>query len=238
MPPQPGVIVQDGRNPSPSRASWKTEPGKKPGRPRGLTNSKKRERDKQIVRDRLVNDLSWGALALKYDLDERSCRRIVAAFRTKNAESLGEIDPAGEVWDHLQAYEAQIERMRDLREHARGQSNFNALLGAERLIVTLRQAKLNLMQEAGMLPRNLGSLRHIHETRVFVETVMSVLTGSDAVTWMPKTRSKSYWFCWSRPRPPNRPSTRTFFLLTTSVSRCGRARPGFRVEPRGGDPAG
>jgi hypothetical protein len=173
MPPQPGVIVQDGRNPS-ARASW-SEARKKSGRPKGLTNSKKRERDKKIVRDRLVNDLSWGALALRYDLDERSCRRIVAAFRTKNVASLSEIDPEGEVWDHLEAYEAQIERMRDLREHAHGQSNFNAVVGAERLIVTLRQAKLNLMQEAGLLPRNLGSLRHIHETKAVVETVMSVL---------------------------------------------------------------
>ena len=174
MPPQPGVIVQDGRNPSPPRTSW-NEAGKKPGRPKGLTNSKKRERDKEIVRDRLVNDLSWGALALKYDLDERSCRRIVAAHRTKNAASLSEIDPEGEVWDHLQGFEAQIERMRDLREDARAQKNLNAVLGAERLITTLRQAKLDLMQEAGLLPRNLGSLAHIHETRVVVETVMSVL---------------------------------------------------------------
>ena len=135
----------------------------------------KRERDKEIVRDRLVNDLSWGALALKYDLDERSCRRIVGAFRTKNAESLSEIDPEGEVWDHLQAYEAQIERMRDLREDARAQRNLNAGLGAERLIMTLRQAKIDLMREAGLLPRNLGWLRHIHETRVVVQTLMSVL---------------------------------------------------------------
>jgi hypothetical protein len=146
MPPQPGVIVQDGRNPSLPRASW-NETGKKPGRPKGLTNSKKRERDKEIVRDRLVNDLSWGALALKYDLDERSCRRIVAAFRTKNAESLREVDPEGEIWDQLQAFEAQIERMRDIREDARAQNNLNAVLGAERLITTLRQAKLDLCKK-------------------------------------------------------------------------------------------
>ncbi len=65
--------------------------------------------------------------------------------------------------------------MRDLREDGRAQNNLNAVLGAERLIATLRQAKLALMQEAGLLPRNLGSLRHIHETRVVVETVISVL---------------------------------------------------------------
>ena len=31
------------------------------------------------------------------------------------------------------------------------------------------------MQEVGLLPRNLGLLRHIHETRIIVETLMSVL---------------------------------------------------------------
>jgi hypothetical protein len=174
MPPQPGVIVQDGRSPSPPRASW-NEAEKTRGRPKGLTTSKKRERDKEIVRDRLVNDLSWGALALKYDLDERSCRRIVAAHRKKNVASLSEIDPEGEVWDHLQGFEAQIERMRDLREDARAQRNLNAVLGAERLITTLRQAKLDLMQEAGLLPRNLGSLRRIFEVEEVVGVVMSVL---------------------------------------------------------------
>ncbi len=142
-----------------------------------MTTSKKRERDKGIVRDRLVNDLSWGALALRYDLDERSCRRIVAAHRTKNVASLSEIDPEGEVWDHLQGFEAQIERMRDLREDARAQKNLNAVVGAERLITTLRQAKIELTQEAGLLPRNLGSLRDIHEIRLVVVT-----TGALSVT--------------------------------------------------------
>jgi hypothetical protein len=67
--------------------------------------------------------------------------------------------------------------MRDLREDARAQKNLNAVVGAERLITTLRQARLELMQEAGLLPRDLGSLAHIHEIRVVVETVMSVLNG-------------------------------------------------------------
>jgi hypothetical protein len=161
----PPVNVRQG-NPQLARTPWKSASEKTPGRPKGLTSSKKRERDKEIVRDRIVNDLSWGALALKYDLDERSCRRIVAAHRTKNAESLSEIDPEGEVWSHLQADEAQIERMRDIREDARAQNNLNAVLGDERLITTLRQANLDLMQEAGLIPRNLGWLRHIHETRL------------------------------------------------------------------------
>lgn len=79
-----------------------------------------------------ASHLSWGALALRYDLGERSCRRIVVAFRAKNAESLREVDPEGEVWSHLQAFEAQIERMRDIRAAARAQNNLNAVLGAER----------------------------------------------------------------------------------------------------------
>jgi hypothetical protein len=65
--------------------------------------------------------------------------------------------------------------MRDLREDGRAQNNLNAVLGAERLITTLRQAKIELMQEAGLLPRNLGSLAQIHEMRVVVEKLMSVL---------------------------------------------------------------
>jgi hypothetical protein len=101
MPGAQAVNVQQGGKPPLAPKPWKNAPGKTRGRPKGLTNSKKRERDKEIVRDRLVNDLSWGALALKYDLDERSCRRILAAHRTKNVASLSEIDPEGEVWDHL-----------------------------------------------------------------------------------------------------------------------------------------
>ena len=85
------VNARQGGKPQPARTE------KALGRPKGLTSSKKRERDREIVRDRVVSDLSWGALALKYDLDERSCRRIVADYRTKNSESLSEIDPEGEV---------------------------------------------------------------------------------------------------------------------------------------------
>jgi hypothetical protein len=65
--------------------------------------------------------------------------------------------------------------MRDLREDARAQSNLNAVLGVERQITALRAAKLELMEAVGLLPRNLGLIRHIHETRAVVDVVMSVL---------------------------------------------------------------
>lgn len=176
MPQLRAVNVQQGGKPRFARKPQKKVAGQTPGRPKGLTESIKRERDREIVRDRLVNDMSWASLALKYDMNARSCRRIVAAWQRTNAGNLREIDPEGEIWEQLQSYEAQIERMRDIRDDARAQKNLNAVLGAERQITTIREAKLGLMQEAGLLPMNLGTLRHVHETKVLVEKIMVVLT--------------------------------------------------------------
>lgn len=148
--------------------------------PKRLTAAQKVKRDNGLVRDRLVNDMSWTSLATKYGIEERSCRRILAEWRRNNASSLDEVDATGELWETLQAYEAQIERLRSLRDKAFKDNNLNAVLGAERQMTTVREAKFAKLQEADMIPKNLGTFKHVFEFRHLVEQVFVVLDKIEA----------------------------------------------------------
>ena len=155
-----------------AKEQTQTKPPKKRVR---VSAAQKVKRDRQLVHDRLVGNLSWTALALKYDLSERGCRKIMALWRREHAGSISETDATGELWETLQGFEAGIERMRALAEKAEKGKNWNVVLGAEREITTIRQAKLRLLQEAEMLPKNLGTFKHVVEINHLVERVMYVL---------------------------------------------------------------
>jgi hypothetical protein len=157
-----------------SRSPARNAAGKPRGRPKGLTPAAKRARDRRLVRDRVVEGLSWSSLALKYDLDASSCRRIVTAWRKEN-RSLDEIDATVEVEEAIQSYEAQIERLQAIRMKAIDAERWNAVLGAERQITKVTQAKLNLMQQANLVPKELGTLKHVVETREVVQKVVLVI---------------------------------------------------------------
>ncbi len=58
MPDARSVNAGKGGSPPPGN------PGKKTGRPAGLTTAAKKERDKKITYDRVVGNMSWAGLAL------------------------------------------------------------------------------------------------------------------------------------------------------------------------------
>ena len=68
-----------------------------------------------------------------------------------------------------------MERLLELRVDALEQNNFNAVLRAERQLTSLIQARMGLMQEAGLVPRDLGVLRHVRRTKEVVNLVADVL---------------------------------------------------------------
>jgi hypothetical protein len=145
------------------------------GRPRGLTRAAKEARDKLIVHDRVVLEMSWASIALKYDLDQRSCERVVASYKARNPAWRHEISPAELIEDELAALETQVERLRALRERAEADENWAVVLGAEKQISAVRLARLKLMQQAKMLPDDLGRLGEMHSNEVVVRAVVSVL---------------------------------------------------------------
>ena len=157
-------------------AKAQIRPKRKPKRqPPKLTATQRVARNRLVVRDRLTNDMSWSALAVKYELSERGVRNIMAEWRRDNAGSIEMVDATGELWETLQGFEAQIERLRELRGNAEASKDWRVVLGAEKQITTVRQAKLALLQEAEMIPKNLGTLKHVIEVDEVVDRVMRVL---------------------------------------------------------------
>jgi hypothetical protein len=152
----------------------KAQVKRKPPRKR-LSAAEQVKRNRELVHDRLVNDLSWSALALKHNISERMCRKVMSGWRRENAGSIDAVDATGELWETLQGFEAQIERLRELRVKAENGKNWNVVLGAERQMTTVRQAKLALLQEAELIPKNLGTFKHVFEVRHVVERVLFVL---------------------------------------------------------------
>lgn len=156
------------------RRTPKKKPRAKPKTKR-LTAAQTVQRDTEVVRDRLVGDMSWTGIATKHGIDESTARRILARWRENNAESIDQVDATGELWETLQGLEAQLERLREGRERAVKQNNLNAELGFEGKMLDTRQAKVKLLQEADMLPKNLGTLKHVFEVRTVVQRVVFVL---------------------------------------------------------------
>lgn len=141
-----------------------------------LTTAQAAKRNAEMVLDRMVRGRSWVSISVKYDLDESTCRRIVAQHREANMLGLDEIDQKSETWEILAGHDAQIERYYDLRERAEAMKNLNAELGAETGIRATRQARTDLLQQVGALPKELGQLRIEFEVRQVVQKIMLVLT--------------------------------------------------------------
>lgn len=164
-PPRGKSLEQQAKGP-------KRAPKRKPPK---LSVRQRSKRDDQVVIDRLVNDMSWPSIAKRHGISERQGRRIVAAYAQEQAPSLDEIDPTEEVWGAIQSDDAAIERLRDTRERAKKQNNLNAEIGAERTIAWLRNQKFSKLQQSGLLPKELGTLKHVYEVRHIVQRLLVVV---------------------------------------------------------------
>jgi hypothetical protein len=132
-------------------------------------------RNRALIADRL-KPMSWVALAAKYNLHERYCRRIFYKWSKSNqGRNLTDVagrDPIEIVYESVARYEGWIEQ---LTEVAFSPEASDASRVAAITAQMNAQSKLTeLLQATGILPRELGKLRIVADVRYVAQAILTV----------------------------------------------------------------
>ena len=141
----------------------------KPG-PR-MNSREKTARDNDIVAARM-RGLSWATIAETYGLSDRQCQQILADYRASHPR-LRERDPIEILDEMLDRYEAAQE---ELAIVAATTAHDATRVGAIRTRLAALEAQANLLMAVGVLPRDLGVLRHDIDVHAMAGEAVAVLT--------------------------------------------------------------
>jgi hypothetical protein len=131
----------------------------------------KTNRDNEIVAARM-RGLSWAAIAARYELSERQCQQILEDYRASHPR-LRERDPIEILDDMLDAYAAAQE---DLAIVAATTKHRATKVGAIRTRLDALGEQTRLLMMIGVLPRDLGVLRHDIDLHAMARKMVAVLT--------------------------------------------------------------
>ena len=131
----------------------------------------KTARDNKIVAARM-RGLSWTTIAGSFGLTERQCQHILADYRASHPR-LRERDPVEILDDMLDAYTAAQE---DLAMVAATTKHDATKVGAIRTRLDALAAQTHLLTLVGVLPRDLGVLRHDIDVHAMAREMVAVLT--------------------------------------------------------------
>jgi hypothetical protein len=131
----------------------------------------KTARDNEIVTARM-RGMSWAAIGATFDLSERQCQKVLEDYRASHPR-LRERDPVEIVDDMLDRYEAAQEELALLSATTRHDAT---RVGAIRTRLDALAAQANLLMLVGVLPRDLGVLRHDIDVRALAGEMVAVLT--------------------------------------------------------------
>jgi hypothetical protein len=126
-------------------------------------------RDSEVVADR-VRGLRWATVAERHGLSERHCREIVQRWRQAQP-GLGDSDPLEVVAEVLEQLEAVIERLSLLADEPVQDS---VKLGAVKALLAAQHERVELLMSVGLLPHNLGLVRHEVDVRRLIRTILEV----------------------------------------------------------------
>jgi hypothetical protein len=134
-----------------------------------LAAVEKVQRDSEVVADR-VRGLRWATIAQRHALSERHCREIVQRWH-QTRPGLGDRDPLEAVAEVLEQLEGVIERLSLLADQPVQDS---VRLGALKALLAAQHERVELLMSVGLLPRDLGLVRHEIDIRRLTRTVMDV----------------------------------------------------------------
>jgi hypothetical protein len=140
----------------------------------GLTAAQRAERDSQIVAAKM-RGLSWGQISTTYEVSERRCKEIHAAYRKANP-TLRHHDPVDIVDEMLEGYQGVIEELALISATT---TNDSARVGAVNAKMSAYTKITELLQAIGVMPNDLGSLKIEIDARFVAEQVMKVFTAYD-----------------------------------------------------------
>jgi hypothetical protein len=139
-----------------------------------MNSREKTSRDNQIVAARM-RGLSWSTIAATYELSERQCQTILEDYRTSHPR-LRERDPIEILDDMLDRYEAAQEELALVSATTKHDAT---RVGAIRTRLDALAAQANLLMLVGVLPRDLGVLRHEIDARAIAREIVNVVSRFD-----------------------------------------------------------
>jgi hypothetical protein len=129
----------------------------------------KTNRDNQIAAARM-RGLSWATIAGTFGLTERQCQNILADYRASHPR-LRERDPLELLDELLEHYQGAQE---ELAEISATTTHDATRVGAIRTRLDALAAQTNLLMLVGVLPRNLGQLRHDLDVQELARQTLAV----------------------------------------------------------------
>ena len=126
-------------------------------------------RDDAIVRARM-RGRSWAAIANEHDLSERQCQEIMRAYRESHPRMRSR-DPLELLDEMLERYEAAGEELAEISATSKHDAT---RVGAIRTRLDALVAQTNLLMLVGVLPRDLGQLRHDLDVQELARQTLAV----------------------------------------------------------------
>lgn len=145
----------------------------------------------QVVRLKL-EDRTDAEVAAEVGISDRQVRKVWAAWRDTEKQSMTLEDPLDVVWEHVAGFRELRRKMHQVFHESAGTAvetdggsvvyvggNLNVRLGALKGLLDLRVKEIQLRQETGLLPRDLGQLSVALDVRYWTEQVLSVLQRAE-----------------------------------------------------------
>lgn len=127
-------------------------------------------RNRAIVSDRL-RGATLPELAARYGLSERQCGNVLREWRDSGVADLEAEDALAVVYEFIERYR-QVEAC--LAEIAQAADNSAAAVGAHRGRLDAIDRQVQLMQAAGLLPKELGRLKLQADVRTVAARLVAV----------------------------------------------------------------
>lgn len=126
------------------------------GRKPGKTRADIERTNLEVVRLRLKG-LSWPAVGEQVGLKEGRCKQIWSRWREEAKPFIEGLDPLDYVTEMVARYDQQYETLAEMAYDEKTPAS--ARVGAVNAQRAVMESQATLLQETGMLPRNLGKLQ-------------------------------------------------------------------------------
>ena len=146
-------------------------------RPRGsdrrrLTQAQLLKRQQEILVDRDVHNMTWSSIGRKYSMGEKEARETYGRYVREIAPLIVEQAPDEKVFEYLRILEGIRQRLAEVVEAA---DNDSARIGGLREIGKTVGREIELLEHAGLMPRNIGAAHARAENERLLQRVEEVL---------------------------------------------------------------
>lgn len=139
------------------------------------TSAEIAKRNDEIVVDR-ARGMSWGAIERKHGITTRQCQNVWTKFADERKPALEGQDPLDVIVELIEGYRAQEEHLAELSDET---DVVNEKIAAIREQRAHKEARTELLQAIGYLPKNLGTLAIEVDVRFLAQTVVEILDRHD-----------------------------------------------------------